>query len=379
MTINDQGARGRGPGAKGVVDAYRHPTPDTRRLPKRRASRGFSLIEMMVSMVIGLFILAGVVYVMANSRKNYETTDYTARLQENARFALHYLGYDLRNAGFWGCSDTVTWSSSAILGESLGSSYTPYGDSIRIEYADPNTAFLVASGASSGSNTITLTSSPSSSQIDEDDWIIVSDCSGADDAVVSSRSGATLTLSGPLERNFSGIIEVRKLISHRYYVAPLSGSGNLGVLCQENQKGTPNTSDFPGTCSAPDDPDTLDRTDLVQGVDYMRVLYGMDTNADGVPDSYLDYAGVVSAGGNWNQVVAVQLGLLVRSVSNYRPDINPNREFGSAEAGDVDTKTYSILDKTGGTAVNPADLRVARRVITETIQIRNATMSSPST
>lgn len=346
-----------------------------------RASRGFSLIELMVSMVIGLFILAGVVYVMANSRKNYETTDYTARLQENARFALHYLSYDLRNAGFWGCSDTVTWTTSAVDGEDHQSLATLYGDRIRIEYADPNNALAVATGVTSGSSTININTSapspyktsPSGAGIAAGDWVIISDCASAEDAIVASVTSSSITLAGTLTQNFSGAPEIRKLISHRYYVAPSTNGGDFAVLCRENQKGAVNDPGSSPVCINAST-STLDQTDLVQGVEYLRVLYGEDTDGDGVANAYQDRSAVT----NWNSVVAVQLGLLVRSVSNYRPDINPNREFGSAGAGDVDVKTYSILDKTGNNAVNPTDLRVARRVITETIQIRNATMNSPS-
>ena len=351
----------------------------------------------MISMVIGLFILTGVVYVMANSRKNYETTDYTARLQENARFALHFLGYDLRNAGFFGCSDRGTWmvtdpSYGAIEGEDHISLASSYGDRIRIEYADPNNALRVASGATIESITITINTgatapyktSPSGAGIEAGDWIIVSDCSGAEHAIVLSVTSSSITLTSSLTRNFSGTPEVRKLISHRYYVAPTKSGGSFAVLCREIQDGAvsdPGSS--PGcSCStadrgtAPACSNTLERTDLVQGVEHLRALYGEDTDGDGVANAYRDRASVTS----WNSVVAVQLGLLVRSISNYRPDFNTNREFGSAEAGDMDTKTYNVLDKntTNGNAVDPVNLRVARRVITETIQIRNAVMNSPS-
>jgi hypothetical protein len=171
---------------------------------------------------------------------------------------------------------------------------------------------------------------------------------------------------------FSAQYEVRPIVSHRYYVAPRNQTDPLLVLCREIQKGGVNTS-FPGDCRG-SGVASLDRTDLVQGIEYFRLLYGEDTDGDGVANQYSDRSAVT----NWNSVVAVQMGLLIRSISNYRPDTNPNREFGSAGAGDVNTKTYPILDKTGNDAVDPADLRVARRVITETIQIRNAVMNSPS-
>ena len=50
-----------------------------------RAARGFSLIELMVALVIGLFLIAGAVMVYSQSRKVYRTIETVARLQETAR------------------------------------------------------------------------------------------------------------------------------------------------------------------------------------------------------------------------------------------------------------------------------------------------------
>ena len=70
-------------------------------LSARRQS-GFTLIELMVSMVIGLLMLAALIALMLNvSRNNTEMTK-TNRMIENGRFALQLLQTDLSHAGYWG-------------------------------------------------------------------------------------------------------------------------------------------------------------------------------------------------------------------------------------------------------------------------------------
>jgi prepilin-type N-terminal cleavage/methylation domain-containing protein len=65
-------------------------------------SRGFSLIEVMVAMVIGLVLVAGAMQVYINSRATYTVNETSARLQETARYALSVMEPDVRMAGYWG-------------------------------------------------------------------------------------------------------------------------------------------------------------------------------------------------------------------------------------------------------------------------------------
>ena len=77
-------------------------------------ARGFSLVELMVAMVIGLLILAAVSMILVNSKKNYTTQDSLARLQENARFAIQFLTRDIRMAGYYGCNHDLTSVASHL-------------------------------------------------------------------------------------------------------------------------------------------------------------------------------------------------------------------------------------------------------------------------
>ena len=66
------------------------------------AQSGFTLIEMMISVTIGLGILAGLVGVLATNSSNSKTNDRTAELMTNGRYALNSMRQALRQAGFRG-------------------------------------------------------------------------------------------------------------------------------------------------------------------------------------------------------------------------------------------------------------------------------------
>ena len=70
------------------------------RLPRR--SRGFSMVELMVALVITLILMAGVSQVFLSSKQSYMIQDTLGRMQENGRYAMEVLTTDLRRAGYWG-------------------------------------------------------------------------------------------------------------------------------------------------------------------------------------------------------------------------------------------------------------------------------------
>ncbi len=63
---------------------------------------GFTLIELMVSMAIGLLIVLALITLLINVSRNNSEMSKTNRLIENGRFALQLLQADISHAGFWG-------------------------------------------------------------------------------------------------------------------------------------------------------------------------------------------------------------------------------------------------------------------------------------
>ncbi len=69
----------------------------------RSRQAGLSLIELMVSLVIGLILMLGVTQVFLASSQASRLSEGVARAQENGRFALDFLERDIRMAGHMGC------------------------------------------------------------------------------------------------------------------------------------------------------------------------------------------------------------------------------------------------------------------------------------
>ncbi len=64
-----------------------------------RPQSGLSLIELMVAITLGLMITTTLGYILMGSRSTYRTQDASARVQDTGRFALGFIGRQLRSAG----------------------------------------------------------------------------------------------------------------------------------------------------------------------------------------------------------------------------------------------------------------------------------------
>ena len=72
-----------------------------------KRSRGVTLIELMIAMVISTIVLLGVATVYSSTKRSYKVQEEMARLQENARYAFNVMSRDIRGAGFIGCNPTI--------------------------------------------------------------------------------------------------------------------------------------------------------------------------------------------------------------------------------------------------------------------------------
>ena len=63
---------------------------------------GFSLIELMISITLGLMLLSGVALIFANSSSARNEVERTSQQIENGRYAAEVLSDDLRLAGYYG-------------------------------------------------------------------------------------------------------------------------------------------------------------------------------------------------------------------------------------------------------------------------------------
>ncbi|HEY6126246.1 MAG TPA: prepilin-type N-terminal cleavage/methylation domain-containing protein, partial [Steroidobacteraceae bacterium] len=73
----------------------------------RSNNKGFTLIELMISMVLGLVVVGGVISVVLANRRTYNTNEGLSQVQESARTAFELLARDIRQAAGNGCDNTT--------------------------------------------------------------------------------------------------------------------------------------------------------------------------------------------------------------------------------------------------------------------------------
>ena len=76
--------------------------PQVRERMRVRAPRGFTLIEMMVGIAVGLIVLAVATTVFVNVSSSRRDMERTGRQIENGRFAMQLLADDMVNTGYFG-------------------------------------------------------------------------------------------------------------------------------------------------------------------------------------------------------------------------------------------------------------------------------------
>lgn len=362
----------------------------------RQLVRGFTLVEILVATMIGLIILAAVSQIFVTSRSTFQLEGDLARLQENGRFSMEFIGQDVRMSGNLGCLqkysvlagtivDPVTnqlknntdygWDFSA--GQHLrGHTYTGGGgtglgdwtpalpgtingltyfaggdvsadsDVLVIRRAMADSFKLTSSVTASGTPKIAINNG-----LKDDDIVLITDCNFGDIFQITSTGnpdtdgdlphgtgGTPGNTTNNLSRTYGINSEVSKVVTRIYYVGP----GTDGVTPTLYRKDISS-----GTLSpVPPQP-------LVDNVEAMRVLYGEDTDApaDNEANIYRQANNVV----NWTDVVSVRIALVVRTAA----------ESGS----DFDTKTY--FAGTPAPFDPTPDDRRQRRVFSSTIQLRN--------
>lgn len=68
-----------------------------------RRHYGFSLVELMVALVLGLIVVGAVVSVFISNRQMYELSEELSRTQENQRVSFEVFSRDIRHAGGLAC------------------------------------------------------------------------------------------------------------------------------------------------------------------------------------------------------------------------------------------------------------------------------------
>jgi type IV pilus assembly protein PilW len=74
-----------------------------RRYATPGSARGFSIIELMIALALGVVIIAGIVQLFVANDRTYSLLNAQSRLQESGRFAFDFIKEQTRSSGFFGC------------------------------------------------------------------------------------------------------------------------------------------------------------------------------------------------------------------------------------------------------------------------------------
>lgn len=132
----------------------------------RASTRGFSLLEMMVALTLGLVVVLGVSQIFVAAKGTFVSQNAAATMQEDARFVLSKMMQEIRMTGMVGCVATVTDSSAN------GSFSTAYLTPISWDNTAQSLTLMTADVGTTGSTPT---------------WTVLSDCLVASFAT----SGAT--------------------------------------------------------------------------------------------------------------------------------------------------------------------------------------------
>lgn len=331
-----------------------------------------SLVELMVAMGIGLFLVGGAVTVLVDNKDQFLFEEEASYLQENARFAFDQLSYDLRLAGYFGCTSTIMDVTNTLNGSTdddkgyfssqglKGYEYSERGDSDFPETGATDdiaalmledTDVVIINRGEFDDRLVVTSHQPASSKIGlsasnnlEKGKILVL-------ATPSCRNAAIFQMSGPNSTNPDHIV---------HNTGASTSPGNCHKALSKTSKGESYSCDSPpannqkgmeyppgsslmefvshtyfvGESDITGLP-TLYRVqleqsgssttpvinELISGVENMQLLYGvdLDEDADGVVDQYFNADDItydIAVGANtlsWDRVMAVRLTLILRS------------------------------------------------------------------
>ncbi len=339
-------------------------------IPNRPNQRGFSLVELMVAITVGLILMTGVVQMFLSSKTVFSTQQGISRVQETGRLAMEFLSKDIREAGYMGCLSRYNPVSYFSTLNDPDAFLVDFQTGIEATMAPPEslgispldgTPVLVIRTANGGGASLTEKNNLTSGQlfientgktgdkcwsgICEEDILVLTDCAkarifqatnvqeagGGSKVNIAHAKQASMTPGNRLSAwgnsptaQFEQGGEIIKIRTLTYYLG-------------ENTQERPALFLKEGF----DDP-----VELLEGVENMNLQFGIDTNTDARVDNYVDLAGV----GNWDNVLAVRVELLVQSADD---NVSP------------EPQTYTF----GGEEVTAEDRRI-RQVFTSTVGIR---------
>jgi len=306
---------------------------------RMRSQAGLSIVEIMVALTIGLFIIGGILYVFVSSRTVFSTNDAIARIQEDGRITMEILAREIRQAGFIGCANTQVVTPNVIADASPHDGVPDVvftaGDGIRVfdngmdgatAWVNPTTISRIAGtdviqikgmGTCSAKLTGNMTADNANIQIGTNPcgWaagqvLLVADCTNIDVFVASNVSVGSVTIAHASNVNIDpklskayGSEAVVYGYGEKTYFVGMNPTINQPMLYEINYNGSATTVN-----------------DVVGNVYDLQVLSAqLDSDGNLAPDVNTQAAGnppSFAAAVNWQQALGMSIRFSVRSESD---------------------------------------------------------------
>lgn len=316
---------------------------------KNKLQSGFSLVELMVALIIGLLLIAGVIEVFISSRQVYRVQDMQARMQEDGRYATSVIAEKLSRAGFRGCNSLKNQGNNAGNTELVNvlTNANDYFWDLEVPIQgheatnggwSPGLPDTIAnSGPIAGTDVITIRTT-SSLNIEVRDHDVAVD--GEEDSedytapLIISADNSLPTCDPSTDDKCNNIL----LVSDCTHAAvfQVTNDPDNGILEHEAGVGKPGnaTADLKGNFAkgtitnissdtfyvkndANGNPSLYQKTlnenavAIVEGVENMQVEYGIDTNGDLSIDRYVKADNVP----DWSTVLSVKISLSMINIA----------------------------------------------------------------
>jgi len=325
---------------------------------RRGRERGFSLIELMIAVTIGLGILAGLIGVLATNSNNSRTNDRTSELMTNGRYALNSMKYELRQAGFRGYTwyvDFATPATPAALGQVVNECLES-GATAGQFVANMRQGVW---GADNG-NPFSSTCIPDASYAAGNDVLVVRRAAASPTAIADlSANGVYFRSTYERGQMFRGAtppawsgspapLASFQMLAYVYFVSPFTVSATESPLVPALRRISLN----PGGATNP----VMTSELVASGIEHMQVQYGVLTTAPAT--QYLDsVTGTSFSPGftDWEAVNSVRIWILARNAA--------------PEPGYSNTNVYVMGNQTYDFSAAPDNYR--RQLFTSVVQLRN--------
>jgi type IV pilus assembly protein PilW len=282
-----------------------------------RAMRGFSLIELMIGILLGLIVLAALSSFFVSTSANRHEIERTSRQIENGRYAIESLRNEIHLAGFyaevqqtaatWQMPDPCATDPATVMASfQLG---PPTNIPLPISgYAADGAAPACLLNRKPGTDVLVLRRfntemTPVASAVGTQYYFQSSRCQ-----TDSTTKPWTFNLGGNAgdfnlrHVNCAQLTDLYRWRTIAFYIRDWSLSVGDGI---------PSLVKMDLDCASADAVNCIVTVPLVEGIQDLRLEYGLDTNTDGTPDEYRRCDTTTPCTPNdWAQVTTVRAHVL---------------------------------------------------------------------